>query len=307
MQDARDLRDTQQAAADSVAPSAPADEHWGWYLYGVTPAPEHTTGRTDDTDDAAGAGAATAAEGDEAGEALELIASGDLAAIVRRVPLAEFAPEALGAHADDPAWLETMARRHNAAVEAVHRTRTILPAKFGSVYARLEDVRTALVEEHDALLAGLNRIDGCDEWGVRLYGDLPTIRQRADDEQESVRRLREELASASPGRAYFLQRKLADERASAIDHVLDDLAGQAFEHFARHARAGQISRQLAGSRIPQDQRSAELLRAAFLVPHESADAFIEDVRQFSESQSGLWCEYSGPWPPYSFAAQTGEA
>jgi Gas vesicle synthesis protein GvpL/GvpF len=292
----QDSPDTLGAA--DAAPSAPADEDWGWYLYGITTA-EQTTRRTADT---VSAPPPTA----EIDDALESITSGDLVAVGRRVPLAEFAPEALRAQADDPAWLETVARRHNAVIEAIHRSRTILPAKFGSVYVQAEDVRAALVEEHDALRARLKWIDGCDEWGVRLYGDVATILQRADEEQESVRRLRADLASASPGRAYFLQRKLTDERAGAVDRLVDDLVGQAYDHFARHARAGQVTRRLSGSSINQDQQNAEVLRAAFLVPQESAVRFIEDVRRFSESQVGLWCEYSGPWPPYSFAAQIEE-
>ena len=292
----KDSPDTLQAAADAAAQSAPADEDWAWYLYGITRAEQGTGERVS-------IGASMSAEDSEHTEA---IPSGDLLAIVRRVPVAEFSAEALHAQAEDPTWIEAIARRHNAVIEAVHRTRAILPAKFGCVYASSEDVQMALQAEHDALLARLDRIDGCDEWGVRLYGDVATIRQRADAEQEAVQRLRRELASASPGRAYFLQRKLEDELASAAGHLLDDLVGQAYEHFARQARAGQVSRQLSGTQINQDADSTEIVRAAFLVPRELADAFIEDVRQFSESQSGLWCEYSGPWPPYSFAAQLEE-
>jgi hypothetical protein len=289
--------DMPEAEASSLAPSAPAEDAWGWYLYGIIPATEQGAWRPGDV-----VGMGVAPSGED-GEALEAITAGDLVAVVRRVPVAEFAPEALRAHAEDLSWLETMARRHNNVIDAVHRTRTILPAKFGCVYERAEDVRTALAEEHDALRDRLSWIDGCDEWGVRLYGDVATIRQRVDEEQERMRRLRGDAAAASPGRAYLLQHKLAEEQAGALDQVLDDVASQAYTHCARHARAGQISRQLAASRIPPDQPSAELLRAAFLVPHTAADAFIEDVRQFAEGQPGLWCEHSGPWPPYSFAAE----
>ena len=288
-------------AADRVAPPAPVDESWGWYLYGITRNTEQAAERTGDGVDLS---VPIQADGHELGEAITVA---DLVAVVRRVPLAEFAPEALRAQAEDPAWLEAAARRHNAVIETVHRTRTILPAKFASVYAHEEDVRTALVDERNTLLARLNWIEGCDEWGVRLFGEVDTIRQRADEEQESVRRLREDLASASPGRAYFLQRKLADERVGAVERFLDELTGQAYEHFGRFARAGQVTRRLSGSRVTDVQHTAELLRAAFLVPRELTGSFIEEVVQFSESQSGLWCDYSGPWPPYSFAAQAEEA
>ena len=294
----QDSPDTLEAAPDVDAPSASADENWGWYLYGITRNTQQPTVQADDA-----LRASLGLEGDERAAAMP---AGDLVAVVRRVPIAEFTPEALRAQADNAAWLESMARRHHAVIDSVHQTRAILPAKFGSVYAHAEDVRAALADERDTLLARLNWIEGCDEWGVRLYADLATLRQRADEEQESVQRLREDLASASPGRAYFLQRKLADERAGAIDRFVDDLVGQAYDHFARHARAVQVTRRLAGSHITQDQQNAELLRAAFLVPRESTEAFIADVRRFSERQGGIQCEYSGPWPPYSFAAHIEE-
>lgn len=292
----KDSPDTPEAAAAAATRSAPADDDWGWYLYGITRAEQKTSERFS-------AGASMWAEDNEH---IEAISSGDLSAIVRRVPVAEFSTEALHAQAEDLSWIEAIARRHNAIIEAVHRTRAILPAKFGCVYASSEDVQMALRQEHDAVLARLDTIDGCDEWGVRLYGDVAVIRQRAGAEQEVVQRLRQELAAASPGRAYFLQRKLENELAKAAEHVLDNLVGQAYEHFAHHARAGQLSRQMSSSQINQDADSTEIVQAAFLVPRESADAFIEDVRQFSEHQSGLWCEYSGPWPPYNFAAQIEE-
>ncbi|HEU0028268.1 MAG TPA: GvpL/GvpF family gas vesicle protein [Ktedonobacterales bacterium] len=293
----QDSPDRPQAMGNLASP-APTGEDRGWYLYGITRGGPRAR-------DEIGAQAAmeAPAETDSGGASVETIASGELLAIVRRVPLEDFSAEALTAHAEDPAWIAVVARRHNAIIERIHETRAILPAKFGCVYASADDVRAALDEERDGLLARLDWVDGCDEWGVRLYGDIATTRRRADTEAESVRRLREELASASPGRAYFLQRKLADELAGALDHLLDSLVAEAYERFAQHAKAGEISRRLASSRINPEEESAELMRAAFLVPRESADAFIGDLRGFSESQLGLWIEYSGPWPPYSFVAQ----
>lgn len=292
-----DSPDTLEAASDAAAASAPAGDTVGWYLYGITRAREEASD---------GIGATMTMSADD-GEPVETIFSGSLLAVVRRVPVNDFSAEALSARAEDPAWIEMTARRHNAVIEAVHRTRTILPAKFGCVYACADDVRAALREEHDALLASLHWLDGCDEWGVRLHGDVATIRQRADLEQESVQRLRYELSSATPGRAFFLQRKVEEELANAVDHLLDDLIEHAYAEFAHHARAGQVTRLMTGSQLPRDEETTEILRAAFLVPHEVADVFVEDVRRFSQSQPGLWSEYSGPWPPYSFAAHVEQA
>lgn len=286
---------TAQAAADAATQPASPHEGWGWYLYGITRMDQQPGEGVRATVWLGGG------EGDEDDEPLEVIAQGDVQAVVRRVPLAEFAPEALRARAEEPAWIEAMARRHNSTLEAIHRDRTILPAKFGSVYASMADLSAALQAAHEKLLAQLQQIAGCDEWGVRLYADLATIRQWVESEHAGVQRLRQELASATPGRAYFLQRKLEDELAAAAEQGVDDLVERAYARLIGRAVAGEVNRRIGGSRIVQHDGEAEVLRAAFLVRREQADMFLDDVRTLAESQPSLRCEYSGPWPPYSFA------
>ncbi len=300
----RDSPEWSQAAGNDPALTG---EGWGWYLYGITRGDQQA--RADisahATEAFREAGDHSGAAPNEVSEPVETVASGALVAVVRPVPLVDFSAEGLSARAEDPVWIETMALRHNAVLERIHQTRAILPAKFGCVYTSAGDIQMALDEERESLLSRLDWVDDCDEWGVRLYGDVATLRRRADSETESVRGLREEMASASRGRAYFLQRKLADELAGALDHLLVALTTEAYERFARHAKAGEISRRITSSRITPDEQSAELMRAAFLVPRVSAEAFIADLNGFSESQPDLWLEYSGPWPPYSFATEIG--
>lgn len=288
MQDSPDVQTDNTVAATSSTESG-----WGWYLYGVI--------RDDPrTGEALRSGQSIASEQDE--QPLEAITTGGLVAVVRRVPFADYSVEALRTQAEDPAWIEAVARRHNAVIEAIHGIQTVLPAQFGAVYPRAADVQTALEVARETLLERLRWLQDCDEWGVRLYGDSVAL-QRAAAEQDSVQRLRDELSSASPGRAYFLQRKLADELVNAAERLVDDLVGQAYDQFVSHAKAGQVNRQLAGERIVAEENNVELVRATFLVPRESINAFIEDIGAYMDRHPDLWCEYSGPWPPYSFAEQ----
>ena len=281
-----------------TTPDMTPDHAWGWYLYGVIRAtPDAQATLAGDILDA------TAPTNEQP---LELLASGELLAVARRVPLAEFSPEAISAHADDPAWLELSALRHNAVIEAVHRRHTLLPAKFGSVYPHAEDVRAALHDEQAALRAQLAWLDGSDEWGVRLYGDLAAIRQRGEAQRGDVARLRQELETASPGRAYLLRRKLAGAQADMAESLLDDLIAQTYGQLARHARAGLLTGRMAGARLDQDDSQGELMRAAFLVPREATQAFIAEVDAVAERQPELWSAYSGPWAPYSFTAPPAE-
>ena len=286
-----------QAQAD--APAAPATDKWGWYLYGIT-----RRGALATTPPERGSGARGTADvaldlGGDEGEPVQVLDCGALAAIVRCVPLADFSEDALRARHDDNAWFAAMAHRHNQVIAAIHQQQAVLPAKFGSVYARAEDVQRAVAEAQEALLAQLERVEGCDEWAVHMYADHPTIARRLAAEHPKVQRLQQELASAPPGRAYFLQRELEAERAAAVEEVLRELPQTAYEHLVRRAAASRVTQPTRST--PNAQGEIEVLRAAFLVQRAHADTFLTELRSYVEGRDGIHCEYSGPWAPYSFA------
>jgi hypothetical protein len=237
--------------------------------------------------------------GADDGEPVQVLDCGALAAIVRCVLLADYSEEALRARHDDNAWFAEMAHRHNQVIAALHQQQAVLPAKFGSVYARAEDVQRAVAEAQEALLAQLECVEGCDEWAVHMYADHPTIKQRLAAEHPTLQRLQQELATAHPGRAYFLQRKLDEERAAAVEQVLRELPQAAYEHLARWAVASRVTQPTRST--PNAQGEIEVLRAAFLVRRTHADSFLGEVRSCVEGCDGVHCEYSGPWAPYSFA------
>jgi hypothetical protein len=286
---------------DSVAPAqagAPATEERGWYLYGITRRGALATRQPERGDGARGTAAVALDLGRDEGEPVQARDCGALAAIVRRVPLAQFSEEALRARHDDRAWFAERAHRHNQVIAAIHQQQTILPAKFGSVYARAEDVQTAVAGAQEALLAQLERVEGCDEWAVHMYADHPAIAQRVAAEHPTIRQLQHELAAAHPGRAYFLQRELDEKRAAATEQALRELAQAAYECLARWAVAGRVTPPARST--PAAHGEIEILRAAFLVPRANADAFLAEVRSCVEGRDGVHCDYSGPWAPYSF-------
>src|SRR5437588_483325 len=142
---------------------------------------------------------------------------------------------------------------------------------------------------------GTIRPEGGDEWAVHMYADRAAIEQRVVAAHPTIQALQQEIAAASPGRAYLLQRKLAEERAAATDQALRELAQAEYEHLARWAVAGQLT---PPARTAQDAHGEiEVLRAAFLVRRANADTFQEEVRSCVEGRDGVHCEHSGPWAP----------
>ena len=291
------------ALAQAQADAPTADER-GWYLYGITRRGVPATRRSERGNGDRGMAELALDAGADEGEPVQVLDCGALAAIVRWVPLAQFSEEALRARHDDSAWFAAMAHRHNQVIAAIHQQQAILPAKLGSVYARAEDVQAAVAGAQQALLAQLERVEGCDEWAVHMYADRAAIEQRVVAAHPTIQALQQEIAAASPGRAYLLQRKLDEERAAATDQALRELAQAEYEHLARWAVAGQLTQPARSAPTAHDE--IEVLRAAFLVQRASADAFLAELRSCVESREGVHCEYSGPWPPYSFAVLTEE-
>ncbi len=271
---------------------------WGWYLYGITTRQTASRLTTTPPPDAS---EALQTEGVPIQgvpiQEIQALEQGELAALIRPVPLDEFSAEAIRARAQDLAWLEAMVREHNQIVERIHQAGTVLPVKFGSVYPNREALRAALAGMHDALLAQLQRLQGCDEWGVHLFAGHQAI-QRLAGAHPTLQRFKDTMAAASPGRAYLLKRKLADEMAALTEEVRSQLAQASYERLARYAVAGQITPR---PQKPDEADEHQVLHATFLVQRTNAPTFLAEAQRLIAEQEGLRCEYSGPWPPYSFA------
>lgn len=275
---------TTMGALSASAVSGPemrGDAEAGWYLYGITRCGVTSSVLT------------------EAGP-IELLELAGVAAVVRRVHLADFGEAVLQKRLADEAELESMVRSHNGVIEAIHARQAILPARFGMVYPHVADIVAALQSTSDVLLRELDRLTGCDEWAVHLYADRAIIRQLVALGNPAIRRLREQAAVARPGRAYFLERQLHAELESATAQQLVDLAQSAFDRLS----SASIAAQSNGCGVVADPTDeVEILRAALLVARTGAESFEGQVAALADFSAGLRSECSGPWPAYSFAAR----
>jgi hypothetical protein len=279
-----------QDVVDAVPRQAPG-EPAGWYLFGIT---RWSPALAD--------ALASLPELGLGSRSPQVLPVGDLAAVVTTVRLVDFAPDTLAARADDPVWLEQMVRGHNDVIAAVHERAPILPAKFGSVFARTDDLGAAIAPMSAALAAQLDRLEGADEWAVHIYADPSAAERRVAAEDPDIRALKDEVAQARPGRAYFLQRKIADLTAQSAEAELEDLAEEAFRLLAVHALDAEITPANRSNRNAEGW--PEIVKAAYLVPRDGVSAFLQSVDGLSSHLDGVTAECSGPWPPYSFAGES---
>jgi len=194
------------------------------------------------------------------------------------------APVAVETHEDLGAVVSVLAQQpssdsqqavldHARVVEAVSRgSAAVLPARFGRAYEDADSLRRALEAGAGELRDALERVRGCVEVGLRVLAP----------ERASVL----SPVPAGSGRDYMRDRLATARQEKA---VADEL------HLPLAALARASIRSTPTERL--------LLTAAYLVPRRSLAGFQTRVEELQQSRPDLTLACTGPWPPYSFAAE----
>jgi len=229
-------------------------------------------------------------KGLEGGGKLRLVDAGDgYHLLVASVPLALYDGEVIDAKLRDLDWVGGRAAEHEAVVEHAAALGTVVPMKLFTIFATDERAASHVQKIKRSLDRVVERIAGCEEWGLRILFD-ETRAARAAAEEARARR-------AVTGKDFLLRKKaLDDERrtsgargAAAVDELYDRVAKTA----RRAQRRAAPNRELAG-RI--------LLDAVFLVPRSAVKKVKATVASSAERlvAEGFDVSLTGPWPAYSF-------
>ncbi|MEV5507020.1 GvpL/GvpF family gas vesicle protein [Streptomyces orinoci] len=236
-----------------------------------------------------------------AGEPVRAVPHLGLAALVGRVPAAEFDEGALAEGMEDLSRLERVARGHQRVVEELSAAlRCVLPMRLATVYRDETGVRRMLAAGRMDFGAALDRLDGRVEWGVKVYALMEPSEPSGASGVDGPSGACGSDAGAKPSGREYLRRRGAARRArgEGVRDIHGALAG-----LAERARVypPQNSR-LSGA------SGRNVLNAAYLVRRERGGDFTSVVGELAEAgpRSGLRVELTGPWAPYSFVREDGD-
>lgn len=230
------------------------------------------------------------------GGPVRAIASGDLTAVVEDVGLAEFGEQALRRNLEDMDWLGATARAHHRVIDALARLGPLVPIRLATVYSGDGGVAAMLAERDADFRAALARIRGRTEWGVKAYASAG--RSEPQDPPPGA----EALAGQETGvGAAYLQRRRGqlDAQKNARRQMLasaETIHAELSEHAAGTRLHPPQAPQLTGN------KALMVLNAAYLLDDERAEDFAAVVAALAERYPSVELELTGPWPPYSFAA-----
>ena len=207
------------------------------------------------------------------------------------VPLDQYGPGPLEVSLKDLDWVSRIALAHEAVVEhfAALPGATVIPMKLFTMFSNVERALTGMRGQRAELKRVFARLEGCEEWGVRVL--------RSERQKPATA-----TARPSTGTAFLAARKRArdDARtamlaaATAADAVYASLAEIAAEHRRRTSEAPGVV--------------APLLDAAFLVPTRRRARFQSAAQKVARqvSETGAQMTLTGPWPPYNFVGSLEE-
>jgi hypothetical protein len=236
--------------------------------------------------------------GVDARHPVERVEADGLAALTSRVPLSDFAEEPLRRNLNDFQWLERIARRHEAVLEATLAHTTLVPLRMCTIFADERGVRTMLEAQRDELASVLEALRGREEWAVKVLVDRATLETAARDMDPA-------LAPGVPagqgsGTAYFGRRRAEQQLRDAADRLTAELAEDVHTRLRARATGAVVNR-------PQNPRLSGhegdmVLNAAYLVEQARTEELSALVAELQEHYGALGArlELRGPLPPFNF-------
>ena len=175
-------------------------------------------------------------------------------------------------------------RRHNAVVESACAAETALPVRFGQWFPDRAALDALVQERREPLVAGLRRVRGAMEMGVRIVDTAGAAEPR----------------DRSTGRAYLeslARREATGEAARRRGEALAEELRQWLDVLVRDQRVRPLG------------TTDGLVTIAHLVDRHDTGNYTARVQKLSERHADLRFLTSGPWPPYGFAddEETGPA
>lgn len=226
----------------------------------------------------------------------------DIEAIITEVNSKEFNPKRIESKLEDLKWAEEKVRNHENIIEKAMKGGPVIPLKFLTLYKSKVSLNNILKKKYKEFRTLLNKLKEKVEWGLKVFlADREKFTKTIEKEDEEIAKMKAEIFSKPEGAKYFLEKQLEGKISTKVDEQLDKYIKDIYEVFTPFS----VEKPVINKLLPEglmDKRGEMILNMSYLILEEKVGEFQRTVRRIHEyySPKGLWLEYTGPWPPYSF-------
>ena len=230
-------------------------------------------------------------------EKVDAITEGSLTAFVTPVDLRAYSQQAVDAHAGDIEWLGAIGYRHQAVMQALMNGGTVIPLRAFTLFGSRQMVEAQLRSGREEFTKVLERLDGKQEWTLRIEFEPQKWNDALASRVESLRTIVNEMRGANPGKAFLLKKKLEDERKKASREAEVQVVSEIEERILDKLRCETVAES-------RQQRDGAFPQINVLLNRDEEAPLVELHRELNDryAAEGISLAVSGPWPPYTFAS-----
>lgn len=188
--------------------------------------------------------------------------------------------------------------------EAKERFGAVIPFGFDTILQPGDEatspdqvVKDWLKGDYERLRSIMEKIKDRDEYGVQIFYEPGVIGRQIAEQSQEIQKLKEEIATKSPGMAYIYRQKLEKVAKAEMEKLADRWFKDFYGRLKPHCDDIVIekTRKADGDRVM-------LLNLSCLVHKEKVDSLGWELEEIN-NMDGFSIHFSGPWPPYSFVAK----
>lgn len=184
---------------------------------------------------------------------------------------------------------------HEAVVDAVAATTTVLPMRFPAVVEQEGVVEELLAPHHDQFVRALEQLEGKVQYTLKGSYEQDVLLQEIVEEDTGIRELQERIRGVPEDASYYDRVQLGERIVKALEERRDVDAADVLE------RIGEFAEAVSATTPTQPE---DVVNAAFLVRRDAADEFEDAVEELgADTHEWLRLRLLGPLAPYDFIPQ----
>lgn len=196
---------------------------------------------------------------------------------------------------DSVAILTELILKHHDIIDRLHRTMTILPAPFATIFAQSDALTQLLERQPEEWAQRLAHVEDCVEIGLKAYiDDAALLKNRSSAFAPTDTR---------SGKNYLLRKKAEADAKKERDNYLTQTLSRLHDQLSSQARAALV-KPIQDASTSDGTRLA--LRSLYLVERQQSDQFQRAVSAFTQTDNlseWLMLETDAGFAPYHFVGQ----